>query len=546
MTVVEKDKQLSSASNASTPPEQPPAREISPIRIGILLLVLVAAGFGAYRLVTGGGSAAGAGSDAAPVYSPYVDVTQTPTYPFQTPAANPVSSVYLSFVVSDSSDPCQPSWGDFYSLDQAEQSLDLDARAAQLRNQGGSVAVSYGGQQNGELAVGCTDPARLARAYAEPVERYKATAIDLDLEGETLADADANARRATAIATIQKELKPNGKPLKVWVTLPVSAQGLTGEGIAAVQSLLSAGVDLTGVNAMTMNFGAGEGAGHDMVGTIESALIATHDQVQSLWRAAGLRSSSAAVWGSIGVTPMLGVNDVEGQRFTVDDAHELVGFIKRQGIPRVSAWSLNRDSQCGGAFPRVGVESNTCSGVLQKSLQFTDILSHLPGTKTANEQDSTTTAAHRQPLPGGADDPARSPYPIWRSTAGYVAGYKIVWQGQIYQSTYWTQGVPPGSEASTSPSGPWQLIGPVPAGSKAPRPVMLTEKSYSAWSPTTSYKAGNRVSFEGLPYQARWYTTGEAPLGELPSSPQSPWEPLFTYPGEPSGSSSGIEAGVGR
>jgi chitinase len=545
MSVIEKDKQQS-GERSTPPPEEPPARQISPIRVCILLLVLAAAAFGIWRLVEGNQSAAGAGSDAAPVYSPYVDVTQTPTYPFQTPAANPVSSVYLSFVVSDSSDPCEPSWGDFYTLDQAEQSLDLDARSAQLRNQGGSVAVSYGGQQNSELAVGCTNPTRLAKAYAEPVERYKATAIDLDLEGATLADTAANARRAVAIATVQKQMKADGNPVKVWVTLPVSAQGLTGEGIAAVQSLLTGGVDLAGVNAMTMNFGPGEGAGHDMVGTIESALIATHDQVQSLWRTAGLHSSSAAVWGSIGVTPMLGVNDVDGQRFTVGDAHELAGFIKTQGIPRVSAWSLNRDGQCGGAFPRTGVTSNTCSGVLQKPLQFTNIFSQLPGTKTAGDDESTTTAAHRQVVPTGADDPAKSPYPIWRSTSGYVAGYKVVWQGQIYQASYWTQGVAPGSTASAAPSGPWQLIGPVPAGSKAPEPILLAKGSFPSWSPTASYKAGDQVSFEGLPYQARWYTVGEAPLGELPSSPNAPWEPLFTVPGEPSGSSSGVETGVAQ
>lgn len=61
--------------------------------------------------------------------------------------------------------------------------------------------VSYGGRDNSELAVGCTEPDKLMEAYMAPIDRYHASAIDLDLEGQTLADAAADARRATAIAS---------------------------------------------------------------------------------------------------------------------------------------------------------------------------------------------------------------------------------------------------------------------------------------------------------------------------------------------------------
>ncbi len=60
------------------------------------------------------------------------------------------------------------------------------------------------------------------------------------------------------------------------------------------------------------------------------------------------------------------------------------------------------------------------------------------------------------------DDPATSPYPIWRPASAYAAGYKVVWQGQIYQAGWWNQGTPPGTAAADSPDGPWQPIGPVP------------------------------------------------------------------------------------
>src|ERR1700744_1404957 len=98
MAVIEKQ-QAQGGRGTTLPPSEPPAREISPIRVAILIVVLAGLAFGAWKLISHETSAA-AKSDAAPVYAPYVDVTQTPTYPFQLPTANPVSSVYLAFVVS--------------------------------------------------------------------------------------------------------------------------------------------------------------------------------------------------------------------------------------------------------------------------------------------------------------------------------------------------------------------------------------------------------------------------------------------------------------
>jgi len=118
--------------------------KLSALRVVLLIVVLAAVGLGVWQLVTKETPASAAKSGAVPVYSPYVDVTLTPTYPFQLPSANPVSSVYLAFVVSDKEEACTPSWGTFYTLGSAESGLDLDARAAQLRGQGGSVMISYG------------------------------------------------------------------------------------------------------------------------------------------------------------------------------------------------------------------------------------------------------------------------------------------------------------------------------------------------------------------------------------------------------------------
>ena len=89
----------------------------------------------------------------------------------------------LGFVVADPKSSCSPSWGGFYSLNAAADQLNLDRRVAQLQNEGASAVVSFGGQANNELAVSCTDTAKLTSAYESVIKRYSLTTIDLDIEG---------------------------------------------------------------------------------------------------------------------------------------------------------------------------------------------------------------------------------------------------------------------------------------------------------------------------------------------------------------------------
>ena len=401
-------------------PLEPPPRELSPIRVVVLLVVLCAIGFGVWQLVSKETPAASAKSDAVPVYSPYVDVTKTPTYPFQLPSSNPVSSVYLAFVVSDTEEPCTPSWGTFYTLDSAEQGLDLDARTAQLRSQGGSVMISYGGEANTELAVDCTDPAKLRQAYLEPIQRYKAKAIDLDIEGANLADIAANARRATAIAAVQKELAPKKKPLKVWMTLPVSSHGLTAEGIAAVQAMLKAKVKLAGVNAMTMDFGPGEGAEHDMLGTIERSLDAT--QAAGPVAVAGRRPAEQR---RRRLGPRRRHPDARRQRRHRPSASpprtpaNCPSSSGERGIPRVSAWSLNRDRSAAAPSPRPA-NSPTPAAASSRSRSNSPTSSANCADQDGRQGNAAAAASAQTRIrPPATDDPATSPYPIWRPAAAY-------------------------------------------------------------------------------------------------------------------------------
>ncbi len=136
---------------------------------------------------------------------------------------------------------------------------------AQLENEGASAVVSFGGQANSELALKCTDAAKLSAAYESVIKRYALTTIDLDIEGPALDDAASIVRRAKAIAALQKSARAAKEPLNVWLTLPVEPNGLQSNALKVVRQTMKAGVAISGVNVMAMDFTAdpeGDVPGH--------------------------------------------------------------------------------------------------------------------------------------------------------------------------------------------------------------------------------------------------------------------------------------------
>lgn len=457
-------------------------------------------------------------------FAPYVDTTLTPTYQFQDPGSAPARQIVLGFVVSSSHSPCTPTWGDAYTLDQAGQSLNLDNRIAQVQADGGTVIPSFGGKANSELAVRCTSTLALAEAYLDVIHRYHATTVDFDLEGATLDNWAAIQRRAKALALVEQTIHASGGHVTIWLTLPVATDGLQDNALSVLQSFLHDHVAVQGVNVMTMDFGTPEA---DMLGTVQTALNATHQQLATLYTRYGIELNGAKLWSHMGATVMIGQNDDNGEMFTVSDAQQLAAFAASAHLGRVSLWSINRDTQCGSAFADIGVHSTTCSGVAQTRLAFTSAFAALSG--TANGSTTPVVAAKVNTT----DNPATSPYPLWQPADPYPENYLVVREGEIYKAKWYNQGQDPAAQVQYPWQTPWLLIGPVLAGESPPTTTTLPPTAFPAWSPTTAYQQGAEVLFDGLPYQAKWFNTGDSPAAEATDPGGSPWSPQFTVPGEP-------------
>ncbi len=481
---------------------------------------LVAGGFWATQVVT-----AAAEPRAASWFAGYADVTATPSFAFETSTAKADRNVVLSFVVASPGDACQPSWGAAYSLGEASASLDLDRRIARLQQEGGDVAISFGGQRNDELATACTDVSRLESAYDSVIDRYSVSTIDLDIEGSNLTDTAGTRRRAEAIAAVQKQRRAAGSELAVWLTLPVTPDGLTPDGQAVVRDTLARGVDLAGVNAMTFDYGESLRPGTGVLAASTQALTAVERQLGILYARAGTTLSDKTLWSKIGATPMIGQTDEKREVFSLADARAYNRFADAHGVGRMSMWSLGRDRTCGSNYTTLSVVSDSCSGVTQGSASFAAILAAGFGGRPLDSAGTVTTS---EPVVTTSlkDDPATSPYPIWSDTASYLQGTKIVWHHNVYQAKWWTRGDLPDNPVLNAYETPWTLVGPVLKGEK-PIPVpTLPAGTYPGWQGGVPFQKGDRVTFDGVPYEAKWWTQGDSPAAASSNPDSSPWVPL--------------------
>ncbi|WP_415950666.1 cellulose binding domain-containing protein [Streptomyces sp. KLOTTS4A1] len=294
----------------------------------------------------------GGGNTDTAAFAPYVDTSLYPAFDLIGAAeATGVKDYNLAFITDGGA--CTPKWG-------GVTDLGSDAVAGQigaLRAAGGDVRVSFGGAAGRELATTCSSADALAKAYGKVVDTYDLTKVDFDVEGGALPDTAANTRRARAVAELQKQ-HPD---LDVSFTLPVMPEGLTQPGVDLLADARKNGVRIDAVNIMAMDYGPAYSG--DMGTYAEQAATATQAQIKGV-----LGLSDSAAWNTVAVTPMIGVNDVVTEVFTVEDATQLVNFAESRGLGWLSMWSATRDKACPGG-PKPAADP-TCSSVTQTEHAF--------------------------------------------------------------------------------------------------------------------------------------------------------------------------------
>jgi hypothetical protein len=152
-------------------------------------------------------------------------------------------------------------------------------------------------------------------------------------------------------------------------TLPVLPSGFTSDGVSLLDGVVQAGVQISAVNVMAMDYG--DGAAPNPSGNMGTyaidAATATEAQVAS-----ALGISDTATWSKIAVTPMIGVNDTSDEIFTVANAQQLAAFATGKHLAWLSMWSAARDTECPGGAQSYA--SPTCSSIAQAPGAFAGTL----------------------------------------------------------------------------------------------------------------------------------------------------------------------------
>jgi hypothetical protein len=282
----------------------------------------------------------------AKVFAPYVDVTLWPTFSITNCNASTGQKYFtLAFIINNASN--QPSWGGAYTMAENWMLSDITT----LRSKGGDVIVSFGGANGWPIDYVITDLTTLVNAYQSIINQYKLKWIDLDIEGYWIAETASVDRRNQAMAKLQAA----NPGLRITYCLPVLPTGLTQDGLNVISNARSKGVNIYCVNVMAMDYGsyAAPNGNGGMGGYANSAASSTRSQT-------GL---------NIGITPMIGYNDVAGEIFSLSDASTVLSFANANSyISMLAMWSATRDN--GGC---AGVVSPSCSGLSQSSFAFINV-----------------------------------------------------------------------------------------------------------------------------------------------------------------------------
>ena len=289
-------------------------------------------------------------------FSPYIDMAMPVDADLAgIAAASGIHNFTLAFVLSS---PGGIGWQGVGTIndDTLANGTTILSQVQAIQAAGGDVTISFGGAAGQEPALTATSAAMLQAEYQSVIDRYHVHSLDFDIEGAAVQDQHSIALRDQALVG----LKATNPDLVISFTLPVLPTGLTADGLNLLASANHDGLKIDVVNIMAMDYGAGVDNGGQMGLNAINAAIATEKQLAEL----GLPAK-------IGVTPMIGVNDISSEVFTLADAQMLVDYAQTDSnIVRLSMWSVARDN---GNSAGAHYASPDSSGIAQQPFDFSTI-----------------------------------------------------------------------------------------------------------------------------------------------------------------------------
>ncbi|MFJ9605041.1 glycosyl hydrolase family 18 protein [Kitasatospora sp. NPDC101176] len=396
-------------------------------------------------VAAGTGTAQAATPLPSRVFAPYFE-SWTGQSPATLAAQSGAKYLTMAFLQAATKGSCTPYWNGDTSKPVSSSTFGADIAA--IRANGGDVIPSFGGytadNTGTELADSCTDVNQIAAAYENLITTYDISRIDLDIEDNSLTNTAGIDRRNKAIKVVQDWAAANGRNVQFSYTLPTTTSGLASSGLAVLKNAVTNNARIDVVNMMTFDYY--DNAAHDMAADTQTSAQGLYNQLAKLYPS----KTPAQLWGSIGITEMVGIDDFgAAETFTVANATTVYNWAVSKGINTLSFWALQRDN--GGCPGKSGDDS--CSGINQNTWDFTHIFAPFTSGSTVSNDFSVAVNPNSATVSAGS------------STSAAVA--TAVTAGSAQSLTLSVSGAPTGVTATVTP-------GSVTAGTGATLNVTTT------------------------------------------------------------------------
>ncbi|WP_426341867.1 glycosyl hydrolase [Pseudoduganella sp. S-14] len=223
------------------------------------------------------------------------------------------------------------------------------ANVSRFVQAGVGYIVSTGGQ--GNIFTCATDEGMelFVSRYISP----QLIGFDFDIEhGQTAAQIDSLVTRIALAQRAHPQLRFSFT-IATHAASDGSARSLNETGEQVLAALRKHGVQDYVLNLMVMDFGpASRKACVVRRGLCDMAASA-------IQAAQNVHHKYKVPFAQIELTPMIGVNDVAENVYTLDDARATVTAVRKMGMAGIHFWSLERDQPCGK--PSKGAEANCSS-----------------------------------------------------------------------------------------------------------------------------------------------------------------------------------------
>lgn len=254
---------------------------------------------------------------------------------------------FLGFIRPDDNTPLSSDgtirwgWGGFYELSEkgndGYQYEGIKQSIQNLRDRGGDVVVSVGGQLGKAPWTITQNVTKLKEMYIDIIEAYNLTRLDLDIE-EINQGYEQNVANAKAIRRVQEQTG-----VEIVLTIPIMPYGYTSTQKNLLRAYIGNGVNVKYINNMTMCYGSEVEEGEDFA---EASIRATENsktQVQAIYKEYGIDLTEEQTYKMLGATVDIGYENQYNPVFNADMTRVVAEYANNKNLGMFSFWCINRD-----------------------------------------------------------------------------------------------------------------------------------------------------------------------------------------------------------